>query len=45
MLSEAFPGYKAHVSAKEMGEFIAWFATSGGKLFNGKILPVALKTP
>jgi NAD(P)-dependent dehydrogenase (short-subunit alcohol dehydrogenase family) len=45
MLSEAFPGYKAPVSAKEMGDFIAWFATSGGKLFNGKILPVALTTP
>jgi NAD(P)-dependent dehydrogenase (short-subunit alcohol dehydrogenase family) len=45
MLSEAFPGYKAPVSAREMGDFIAWFATSGGKLFNGKILPVALSTP
>jgi len=45
MLSEAFPGYKAPVSAKEMGSFIAWFATSGGKLFNGRIIPVALTTP
>lgn len=45
MLSEAFPGYTAPVSAREMGEFVAWFATSGGKLFNGKILPVALSTP
>jgi short-subunit dehydrogenase len=45
MLSEAFPGYKAPVSASEMGVFIAWFATNGGKLFNGRILPVALTTP
>jgi len=45
MLSEAFPGYKAPVSAREMGGFIAWFATEGGKLFNGKVLPVALTTP
>jgi NAD(P)-dependent dehydrogenase (short-subunit alcohol dehydrogenase family) len=45
MLSEAFPGYKAPVSAKEMGNFVAWFALEGGKLFNGKILPVALTTP
>jgi NAD(P)-dependent dehydrogenase (short-subunit alcohol dehydrogenase family) len=45
MLSEAFPGYKAPVSAKEMGDFVAWFAINGGKLFNGKILPVALTTP
>lgn len=45
MLREAFPGYKASVSAKEMGEFIAWFAVEGGKFFNGKILPVAITTP
>jgi NAD(P)-dependent dehydrogenase (short-subunit alcohol dehydrogenase family) len=45
MLGEAFPGYKAPVSAKEMGEFIAWFAIEGGKFFNGKILPVAITTP
>jgi len=45
MLSEAFPGYNAPVSAREMGDFIAWFALNGGKLFNGKILPVALTTP
>jgi NAD(P)-dependent dehydrogenase (short-subunit alcohol dehydrogenase family) len=45
MLINAFPGYKAPVSAKEMGDFIAWFATNGGKLFNGRIIPVALTTP
>jgi NAD(P)-dependent dehydrogenase (short-subunit alcohol dehydrogenase family) len=45
MLSEAFPGYKAPVSAREMGSFVAWFALEGGKIFNGKILPVALTNP
>jgi NAD(P)-dependent dehydrogenase (short-subunit alcohol dehydrogenase family) len=45
MLEEAFPGYKAPVSAKEMGEFIAEFALNGHKVFNGKILPVAVTNP
>jgi len=45
MLEEAFPGYKAPVGAKEMGEFIAEFALTGHKVFNGKILPVALSNP
>ncbi len=45
MLAEAFPGYKAPVDAKDMGEFIAYFAKNGHKLFNGKILPVAVKNP
>ncbi len=45
MLEEAFPGYKAPVSASEMAEFIAWFALNGNRFFNGKIIPVALSTP
>lgn len=45
MLDEAFPGYKAPVSAKQMGEFIADFALNGQKYYNGKILPVSLSTP
>jgi NAD(P)-dependent dehydrogenase (short-subunit alcohol dehydrogenase family) len=45
MLKEAFPGYKAPLSSKEMGEFIAYFAMNGNKFFNGKILPVALSVP
>lgn len=45
MLEEAFPGYKAPVSAADMGEFIASFALNGHKYFNGKILPIALTTP
>jgi NAD(P)-dependent dehydrogenase (short-subunit alcohol dehydrogenase family) len=45
MLEEAFPGYKAPVEAKEMGDYIAAFAASGNKYFNGKILPLAVTTP
>ena len=45
MLAAAFPGYEAPVSANEMGQYVANFATSGHKYFNGKILPVALSTP
>lgn len=42
MLSKAFPGYKAPLSAAEMASFIAGFAMTGHKFFNGKIIPVAL---
>jgi short-subunit dehydrogenase len=45
MLSQAFPGYKAPLSATDMGKFIANFALTGNKYFNGKILPVSLSTP
>lgn len=45
MLREAFPGYVAQVGATEMGEFVAEFALEGHKLFNGKVLPLALSTP
>jgi len=45
MLEEAFPGYKANVSAKHMATFIANFALTGQNHFNGKILPVSIGTP
>jgi len=45
MLAEAFPGYKASVTAQEISEFISYFALNGHKFFNGKILPVAISTP
>lgn len=45
MVEEAFPGYKAPVSATEMAAFIMDFALKGRKYFNGKILPVNLSTP
>jgi NAD(P)-dependent dehydrogenase (short-subunit alcohol dehydrogenase family) len=45
MLNEAFPGYEAPLSAKEMASFIADFSLNGMKFMNGKILPVSLTTP
>lgn len=45
MLAEAFPNYKAPVSAEQMGEFIANFAMNGKAFFNGKILPISSSTP
>lgn len=45
MLEAAFPGYESPVLAFEMGKYIADFARSGHKFFNGKVLPVAATTP
>lgn len=45
MLEKAFPGYQSPVMAFEMGKYIADFALTGNRLFNGKILPVAVTTP
>jgi len=45
MLEEAFPGYKAPVSAEEMAEFIGDFALKGSRFFNGKVIPVAFSNP
>ena len=45
MLAEAFPDYKAPVTAEEMGEYIGQFALTGNKLFNGKVLQVSSSTP
>ncbi len=45
MLEKAFPGYEAPLNAVEMGKYVAEFALNGHKLYNGKILPVALTTP
>ena len=45
MLEEAFPGYKAPVSAAEMAAYIFNFATTGHRFYNGKILQVSSNTP
>jgi 3-oxoacyl-[acyl-carrier protein] reductase len=45
MLAEAFPGYKAPVSAKEMAEYIYNFTINGNKFQNGKIVQVSSTTP
>lgn len=45
MLETAFPGYQSPVMAFEMGKYVADFAKTGNKFFNGKIIPVAVSTP
>lgn len=45
MLQEAFPGYEAPISAKGMAEYIANFALTGNKYYNGKVLQVSSTTP
>jgi len=45
MLEEAFPGYKASVSAKEMADYIYDFSIKGSKIINGKIIQISSSTP
>lgn len=45
MLEKAFPNYESPIAAFEMGKYIADFALTGHKFFNGKVLPVAVTTP
>jgi len=45
MLQEAFPGYEAPLSPKEMSDYIYNFALTGNKYFNGKVLQVSSTTP
>ncbi len=45
MLAEAFPGFKAPITADEMGSYIADFALTGHKYYNGKVLQVSSSTP
>jgi len=45
MLQEAFPGYEAPLSPKEMSDYIFNFALTGNTYFNGKVLQVSSTTP
>jgi NAD(P)-dependent dehydrogenase (short-subunit alcohol dehydrogenase family) len=45
MLEEAFPGYKASLSALEMANYIKDFALTGQQFYNGKLLQVSNSTP
>ena len=45
MLQEAFPGYEAPISPKEMADYIFNFALTGHKFYNGKVLQVSSSTP
>lgn len=45
MLEEAFPGYRAPVSPREMAAYIKEFALTGHQFYNGKLLQVGKTTP
>ncbi len=45
MLAEAFPGYQASISAKQMADYIYNFALTGNQFYNGKVLQVSSTTP
>ena len=45
MLQQAFPGYEARTSPKEMASFVVNFALKAGLLMNGKIVSVSSSTP
>ena len=45
MLAEAFPGYVAPVTAKQMADYIYNFTLTGHQFYNGKVLQVSSSTP
>ena len=45
MLEEAFPGYKAPLTAIEMANYIFDFTLTGNKYYNGKVLHVTTSNP
>ncbi len=45
MLEEAFPGFVAEISPKDMATYIFDFVCKQGKFLNVKIIPVSLSTP
>jgi short-subunit dehydrogenase len=45
MLEEAFPGYQALTTAKDMAAYIVDFSLNGHKFYKGKILSVSKSTP
>ncbi len=45
MLEEAFPGYEAPLTAKEMATYLTDFSLTGNKFYNGKLLQVSASTP
>jgi len=45
MLEEAFPGYEAPTTAKDMAAYVFDFSLNGPKFYRGKILTVSKSTP
>ncbi|MCF6223919.1 MAG: SDR family oxidoreductase [Flavobacteriaceae bacterium] len=45
MLAQAFPDFKATITAIEMANYIGYFSLSGNEMYNGKVLQVSNSTP
>ena len=45
MFEKAFPGIKAFQSPPQIAQFIADFAVTGQRFFNGKVIPVSSSVP
>ncbi|WP_075342011.1 SDR family NAD(P)-dependent oxidoreductase [Tenacibaculum agarivorans] len=45
MLEEAFPGYKAPLTADQMADYVFNFSLTGHTFYNGKVLQVSSSTP
>lgn len=45
MLEEAFPGFKASMTARKMAQYIMDFSLTGQQYYNGKIMEVSNTTP
>jgi len=45
MFEKAFPGLKALQTPQQMAQFIADFAVTGHRLFNGKVIPISNSVP
>ncbi len=45
MLGEAFPDYKAPITADQMAKYIGHFSLTGNEVYNGKVLQVSNSTP
>jgi NAD(P)-dependent dehydrogenase (short-subunit alcohol dehydrogenase family) len=45
MFEKAFPGLKAFQTPPQIAQFIADFAVTGHKFFNGKVIPVSSSVP
>ena len=45
MLAQAFPDFKAPITAAEMANYIGNFSLTGNKMYNGKVLQVSSSTP
>jgi len=45
MFEKAFPGVKAQQTPQQIAQFIAEFAVTGNRFYNGKVLPVSITLP